>query len=293
MRFLTLPLVVLLAVSAARTQSTAGPVGAPQGVWRAQIAWIPLNIAGHTYLLYANICRPPGERPERVVVIAHGSPPSPDQRPRMNPISCDSDTAEWFLKRGFVVISAMRRGYGATGGNWAEGFASCSDDDYFRAELETARDLAAIVDYAAALPYAQPRGVVVVGQSAGGWGAIAYNALPHPRVTAFVNMAGGRGGHHQNRANNNCRPDLLAEAAGRYARTATTRMLWVYAQNDSFFAPAIAAALYRAYTDDGAKAELYQLPAFGADGHRLFLGAGGSLIWGPLVERYLAAQPTQ
>jgi hypothetical protein len=133
----------------------------------------------------------------------------------------------------------------------------------------------------------------VVGQSAGGWGAIAYNALPHSRVTGFVNMAGGRGGHYQNMPNNNCRPDLLAEAAGRFARTATTRMLWVYAQNDSFFAPAIAVALYRAYTDDGGKAELYQLPAFGADGHRLFFGAGGSLIWGPLVERYLAAQPTQ
>jgi hypothetical protein len=58
MRFLTLPLVVLLAVSAARAQPTAGPVGVPRGVWRAQITWIPLNIAGHTYLLYANICRP-------------------------------------------------------------------------------------------------------------------------------------------------------------------------------------------------------------------------------------------
>jgi dienelactone hydrolase len=174
----------------------------------------------------------------------------------MNPISCGSETAEWFLKRGFVVISAMRRGYGATGGNWAEGFASCRDADYFRAGLETARDLAAIVDYAAAFPYAQPREVVVVGQSAGGWGAIAYNALPHPRVTAFVNMAGGRGGHHQNKPNNNCRPDLLAEAAGRFARTASTRMLWVYAQNDSFFAPVIAAATYRAYTENGGKAEL-------------------------------------
>ena len=79
----------------------------------------------------------------------------------------------------------------------------------------------------------------------------------------------------------------------RPARTATTRMLWIYTQNDSFFAPTIATALYTAYTNSGGKAEFYQLPAFGSDGHRLFFGMGGSGIWGPLVEHYLAAQPTQ
>ena len=213
-------LILLLIVglpSVADAQRMAGPVGEPEGIWRAQTIWIPLDIAGYRYLLYGRVCRPLGEAPARVVVIAHGSPPSADQRPRMNPVSCDSEAAEWFLKRGFVVISAMRRGYGATGGSWAEGFNSCGDADYVRAGLETARDLAAIVDYAATLPYARPQGVVVVGQSAGGWGTIAYNAVPHPRVTAFINMAGGRGGHYQRRPNNNCHPDLLTAAAGQLA----------------------------------------------------------------------------
>ena len=293
MRFWVTLLLILVVSSAADAQRIAGPIGEPEGIWRAQFSWIPLDIAGYRYLLYARVCRPLGEAPARVVVIAHGSPPSADQRPGMNPVSCDSEAAQWFLKRGFVVISAMRRGYGATGGSWAEGFNSCGDVDYVRAGLETARDLAATVDYAVALPYARPQGVVVVGQSAGGWGVIAYNAVPHPRVTAFVNMAGGRGGHRGGRPNNNCRPDQLAAAAGRLARTATTRMLWIYTQNDSFFAPAIATALHTAYTNSGGKAEFYQLPAFGSDGHRLFFETGGSGIWGPLVERYLAAQPTQ
>ncbi|MBV8119751.1 MAG: prolyl oligopeptidase family serine peptidase [Alphaproteobacteria bacterium] len=279
--------------SAADAQQTAGPAGAPQGVWRAQINWISLSIAGRTYLLYANVCRPLGDAPARVVVIAHGSPPSADQRPRMTPVSCDSEAAQWFLNRGFVVISAMRRGYGATGGSWAESFNSCSDADYLRAGLETARDLAATVDYAATLPYVRRQGIAVVGQSAGGWGTLAYNAQPHPRVTALINMAGGRGGHYGHRPSNNCRPDMLAAAAGQLARTASTRMLWIYTQNDSFFAPQIATALYTAYTRNGGKAEFYQLPTFDDDGHRLFFGPGGSMIWGPLVEHYLAAQPTQ
>jgi hypothetical protein len=50
----------------------------------------------------------------------------------------------------------------------------------------------------------------------------------------------------------NCRPELLVEAAGRLART-TTPMLWIYAENDSFFAPAIAVAMYAAYTQNAAR----------------------------------------
>lgn len=62
----------------------------------------------------------------------------------------------------------------------------------------------------------KPSNAVVVGQSAGGWGTIAYAGAQHPNVAAFVVMADGRGGHRDFRANNNCRPDLLANAAGRF-----------------------------------------------------------------------------
>jgi len=187
----------------------------------------------------------------------------------------------------------MRRGYGETGGYSAEGSGRCPEVDYVRAGLESARDIAATVEYAATLPFARPQGIVLVGQSAGGWGAVAYNATAHPRVTAIVNMAGGRGGHQEMTANSNCRPDLLAAAAGQLARGATTPMLWVYSRNDSFFAPAIAAALYAAYSQNGGRAEFYQLGPFGRDGHGLFFGASGSQIWGPLVARYLATRSAQ
>ena len=284
---------VLALVGTAQAQQAAGPVGDPEGEWRAQIHWVPLDIAGARYLLYTRICRPAGEAPAQVVVIAHGSPPSPSARPGMKPVACDSEAARWFLERGFVVVAAMRRGYGETGGHWVEGAARCDAADYFNSGLESTRDIAATVDYAATLPFARPQGMVVVGQSAGGWGALAYNAMPHPRVSAFVDMAGGRGGHYQYQANMNCRPELLVDAAGRLARTATTPMLWIYAENDSFFAPQIAASMYAAYTQNGGRGEFEALGPFGQDGHRLFYGAGGSQIWGPLVARYLASRPAQ
>jgi hypothetical protein len=89
------------------------------------------------------------------------------------------------------------------------------------------------------------------------------------------------------------RPDLLIDAAGRFGQTATTPMLWVYAENDWFFAPALAASLYDAFTRTGGKAELVQAAAYGNDGHSFFFGRGGSQIWGPLVARYLDRQPAK
>jgi dienelactone hydrolase len=291
MRFwLSLVLIVMTGL-AAKAQQGAGPIGTPEGPWREQFHWVPMtDAAGVFHLLYARVCRPVGEAPAHVVVVAHGTPPLADTRPGMVPVACDSEAARWFLERGFVVVAAMRRGYGATGGPYDEAAGPCDNPDFARSGLESARDVAATVDYATALPFARHDGAAVVGQSAGGWAAIAYNTTAHPRVAALINMAGGRGGHHQNRPNENCRPDLLAAAAGVLARDASTPMLWVYTQNDSFFSPAIAASLYAAYSGAGGRAEFDPLPAFGSDGHRLFFGSGGSAIWGPLVARYLAAR---
>jgi len=294
MRFWMCLVLALVCNGAVRAQPAPGPETLPEGVWRAQMHWVPMTDAlGERHLLYTRICRPVGETPARVAVIAHGSPPFVSARYAMATPSCDSEAARWFLERGFVVIAALRRGYGATGGAWVEGAQRCDGADYFSSALETARDIAATVEYAAGLPFARPSGMIVVGHSAGGWGALGYNAMPHPRVTAFVSMAGGRGGHYQNQANMNCRPELLIDAAGRLARTATTPMLWIYAENDSFFAPSLAAAMYRAYTQNGGKGEFAPLGPYGQDGHRLFFGAGGSRIWGPLVRRYLAGRPAQ
>ncbi len=203
---------------------------------------------------------------------------------------CDNEASRWFLSRGFAVAYALRRGYGETGGAWAEEFGGCEHADYFKAGLETARDIDAVVTGLTSLPYIRHDGAVVVGQSAGGWGTIAYDAVAHPKVAAFVVMAGGRGGHRDNRPNNNCHPELLATAAGRYGSTASTPMLWIYTANDSFFAPPIARAMWKVFTEAGGKAELEQPGPYGEDGHRLFFGPKGSQVWGPLVERYLAAQ---
>ncbi len=274
----------------------AGPLASatPDLSARDQIVAVPVtDAAGQTIQMQARVCRPTGDGPARLVVINHGSPPNASARPRMTVGSCGQKAARWFLDRGYVVMFPLRRGYGATGGAWAESSGRCSNVDYGAGGLETARDIDAAVNYATALPFVRPTGVVIVGQSAGGWGTVAYDSLPHPKVSAFISMAGGRGGHQDDIPNRNCHPERLAEATGHYGATASTPMLWVYAANDSYFAPSIAEAMHAAFTAAGGKATLIQPGPFDGDGHRLFFGPGGPAIWGPMVESYLASQPTQ
>ena len=64
-------------------------------------------------------------------------------------------------------------------------------------------------------------------------------------------------------------------------------MLWIYTENDSFFAPAIATALRDAFVAAGGKLTFVNPGAFAADGHTLLFGKDGSNVWAPLFEAYL------
>jgi len=256
---------------------------------REQLAEIPVkDSSGETVRLRARICLPADSAPATLVLINHGSGQNDADRLKMQLGRCDHEAAQWFLRRGFVVAFVLRRGFGQSGGPWAEAPGPCNTPDFRRAGLATAEDLDATIKALSSLPFVKASGAVVVGQSAGGWGTIAYDSIAHPNVAAFVVMAGGRGGHRNHRAHENCRPDLLAQVAGQFGRTAPTPMLWIYAANDSYFAPPIARAMWREFTAAGGRADFAALGPFGEDGHHLFFGAGGSLIWGPLIERYLA-----
>ncbi len=270
----------------------AGPVGQETGPTRERIHKVPLvDREGQAHLLHTRICRPPGEAPARVAVIAHGSPAIAADRPTYRPSSCEGEAARWFLARGYLVVFGLRRGFGETGGPFAEAVGeSCVAERYVASARESARDLDALVVYATGLPYAKPNGAIVVGQSAGGWAALGYNSMPHPKVAAMVSMAGGRGGRVNNQPNRNCRADQLAQAAGKLGETATTPMVWVYTENDSFFAPQIASDLHFRFTQAGGQAVLHRLGPFGADGHGLFNGRGGPAIWGPILEPYLRSR---
>ena len=108
-----------------------------------------------------------------------------------------------------------------------------------RSGLPAAEDMESAVRYLEALPYVQPGRTVIVGQSAGGWGSLAYSSRNPQGVVAIINFAGGRGGWAGQRPNTNCAPERLSVAAGKYGETARVPTLWIYTENDTFFAPEI------------------------------------------------------
>jgi pimeloyl-ACP methyl ester carboxylesterase len=199
-----------------------------------------------------------------------------------------NEAVQWFLARGYLVVAGVRRGYGASEGGFAEISGGCSAAELIKAGQAGVRDVEALLHYALTLPYARKASAIVVGQSVGGWVSDVLDSTPHPAVGALVSMAGGHGGHIHDIPNNNCRPDQLIAAAGILGRTATIPMLWIYTENDSYFAPPLAKAMHDAFAASGGQAEFLQLPAFGQDGHGLFFGKGGSAIWGPPMQAYLA-----
>src|SRR5262249_62235766 len=69
----------------------------------------------------------------------------------------------------------------------------CDDADYLKSGLATAATIEAAVDYMSAQSFIKKGRAVVVGQSAGGWGAIALASRNPPGVRAVMNFAGGRG----------------------------------------------------------------------------------------------------
>lgn len=249
---------------------------------------IPVPSTGQ--VISARLCRPRVAGAVPLAVINHGSPAQASARPGMRPAACSAEAVNWFTARGFAVLLPLRRGYGAAGGRWAEGFGACDNPDYARAGRESALDIEAAIVHALRMPGIQPGGVVVVGQSAGGWGALALAADRPAAVAAVVNMAGGRGGWARGVPGQVCAADRLVAAAREYGRSTILPTLWVYTANDSFFGPALAAAMHRGFTASGGRADFRPMPPFASDGHALFFGVGGSAIWGPVVEAFLRQQ---
>lgn len=278
-------LVILFVAGLASAQPRFGPQGSEQGPLRRQLWLVPSPVAG--IAMRASVFRPQGRGPFPLAVLNHGSTQSEIQRLRL-PAPEFPELTPWLVRRGYVVVVPQRPGHGATGGPYLEDQNGCENADYFASGNNTAASIATTIDFMTAQPLVRRDGVVVVGQSAGAWGALAL-ASRNPRgLKAVINFAGGRGGRVNNRPNHNCAPEKLVEIAGRYGRGARVPTLWIYTVNDGYFAPALSKRMADAYTEAGGRVEYHLLAQFGSDGHELVTSQGGEALWAPVVERFLS-----
>jgi dienelactone hydrolase len=243
----------------------------------------------------AYVVRPVGNGPFPLVIMNHGV--SLNQRERgFFPLVEFRDAAMWFARKGYMVVAPTGSGYGAAAldvperglyGPFYSKIGSCDNPNFRDAGLAVALLDQWIIDYMADQKLTVPDNVVVVGQSAGGWAAIALSSRNLPSVRAIITFAAGRGGHVGGKPNNNCAPDKLVEATGEFGRTARVPMLWIYTENDTFFGPALSGKMHAAYRGAGGSAEYHMLPPFGSDGHFLIDSANAIPLWAPLVSQFL------
>ena len=232
------------------------------------------------------ILQPPGSGPFPLAVINHGSTADPDEREAMS-LDEFEPVASWFVDHGYLVALPQRPGHGETGGPYLEDIGSCRDPDYERAGLGAAANIEAAVQYLTRQPFVQKTGVVLVGHSAGAWGALAEASQDAGPLRAVINFAGGLGGHSYGEPNRNCVPERLVQAAAAFGQITRIPTLWLYSANDTFFDAVLSQQMADAYRGGGGMAEYHLLPPFGEDGHFLIFSAKAVPIWAPIVARFL------
>lgn len=263
---------------------------APSPRVQEEIWALPLPIPMFAYLV-----RPVGDGPFPLAIMNHGVSLNARER-SFFPLVEFRDAALWFARRGYLVVAPVGSGYGAAAvdlperglyGPFFSKVGKCSNPNFRDPGLAVAQVDSWIIDYMAAEQRIIAKDVIVVGQSAGGWAAIALSSQNPPPVRAIIAFAAGRGGRVDGKPNNNCAPDKLVEAAAEFGRSARVPMLWIYAENDTFFGPALAKRMHEAYTGAGGNAEYHMLPPFGSDGHFLIGSADAIPMWEPLVSQFL------
>jgi dienelactone hydrolase len=237
------------------------------------------------YTLAVTILRPRGDGPFGAIILNHGAPGTAAARGAESP-ALFLHTASAFAQRGYAVFMPMRRGFGATGGTFAEDSGSCSDPDFHGGERAAAADVLAAYDFARKLPYVERSRILLAGQSAGGIASLYAAAQRPDGVAAVLAFAAGRGadpGH----PGVPCAAERLAAVFEYVGRSIQAPVLLHYAENDRSFGPATSQLWFRKFKAAGATAEYLLQPPFGADGHYVFSDRDGIRVWLPGVERFL------
>lgn len=247
----------------------------------------PRMLSVTTRELSATVYRPEGDGPFPLLVLNHDS--SPDIGVRRGIARYRAiPQIRVFVQRGFAVIVPIRRGYGATGGDYAEDYFSCRASDYMHAATEASRDVLAAIHYAQTLPFVDPRRVVVAGYSGGGFAALATAAANPPGLIGAINFSGGRGGNPVSHPGQPCSPERMLDTLRQLSARIHVPVLWDYALNDRHYDSRVVKSWFAAFTEAGGRGTLIFEAPFGSDGHDLFDTPAAIPLWQPRFDAFIA-----
>jgi len=282
--FNTLVLLSLLIAPPVCAQVTVGSSGDEGEPFRRQEWRVPSpdsDIAAHALLF-----RPAGAGPFRLAVIAHASTQNGLRRAQM-PQPEYRALAAVLVARGFAVLVPERLGHGATGGRYVEDQGGCDEADYMRSGRATADEISFALAFLRKQDFIRKDAALVIGHSAGGWGALAFANADPKTVAAIIAFAPGRGGHANDEPNRICAPHTLLAAAAEFGKAARIPVTWLVAANDTYFVPKFSERLADAFRSSGGKVDFRKLPAVGAEGHWMIETEAGVKAAGNELERTL------
>jgi dienelactone hydrolase len=279
-----LAVVAVFGPAPAAAQTGVGAQAAETEPYRLQLWLVPSPDPDRP--AHAVLFRPPGAGPFPLALIAHASTENVLRRAQM-PQPEYRALAAWLVARGFAVLVPERLGHGATGGKYLEDQGGCDEADYASAGRATAGEIAAAAAFMRKQPIIRLDGMVIVGHSAGGWGALALAGESPADVAAIIVFAPGRGGHAADFPNQVCAPHMLIATAAEFGKTARVPVTWLVAANDSYFSPALSRQLADAFRKSGAKVDFRVLAANGSEGHWLVETESGVKLAAPEMDRAL------
>lgn len=284
--FFVLVVLGFVGAQSATAQPRFGAQGAEAEPARMQQWLVPSpdpETAAHALLF-----RPLGDGPFPLALIAHASTQNVLRRAQMPQPEYRALTA-WLVARGFAVLVPERPGHGVTGGKYLEDQGGCDEADYSRSGYATADSIKAALGYLREQPFVRQDGTVIVGHSAGAWGALALAGENPKGVSTIIAFAPGRGGHANDLPNQVCAQHTLIQSAAEFGEDTQVPVIWLVAANDSYFSPGLSRQMADAFRAGGGRVDFRVLPASGSEGHWLAETEAGVKIAGPELDAALKA----
>ena len=250
---------------------------------RAETVWIPVtekSLFGRTreLKLEATLFGRPATGTAPLLIFNHGS--TGRGRSLSTTTVTYPETARFFVDRGYAVLIPMRRGRGASEGEYLERY-ECDAPTLSAGVDRAIEDLDAVMAFVAKQPWVDSSRLLLGGMSRGGFLSIVYTSIRQTPARGVINLAGGWMAEACD-ARINFHGSMLAQAG----RTAKLPMLWLYSENDRNYGPAAVRSYHAAFTRAGGTAELKIFPPIGHDGHILL--PQHPEVWGGTADAFLA-----
>ena len=244
-----------------------------------------------SHRLEALVVRPAkAEGPLPVALITHGKNSKAQENQQLS-ADLMLPQARDLAMRGWLAVVVMRGGYGHSDGlpgvSRATAYMSCENGDLARGFDIEADDLDAALKAIAARPDADGSRAIAIGHSLGGGAVLALAARQPAGLLGVINVSGGA---WRSEGDAVCDHDALVTAMATLGKRTRIVTLWMYAQNDSLFPPALVNRMRDAYAKAGGRADLRMFPPVLHDGHNLFADFNGRARWLRALDGFLQAQ---